>query len=332
MHNRILLSCAGVALLSLSHMPAIAQEEEQVQKPIQTVADIVDQPGVLTPKGRLIVESTFSYAQSASNRVSVVGYSVLPTLVVGFIEIEEADRTTLSYGLAMRYGITNRLEAEVRVPFIYRNETYERRELASAQNDTSIYRIEGHGVGDAEIGFRYQFNMGSAPYFVGGLRAKSTTGRSPYESDYNQDSNSFEETPTGSGFWSIEPHITLIYPTAPVVLYTSLGYVYNFEDEVMLFDDTLADVKLGDSVSLSAGMGFAVNPDFSFSLGLSHRTIFESETNGSSSGSQLIHIDQISFGTQLAITPSTSINVSASAGLTEDSPDFQLNISIPIAF
>jgi hypothetical protein len=332
MHNPIVLGFASAALLSLSMTPALAQEEEQEQKPIQTVGDIVDQPGVLTPKGRLIVDSTLSYAQSASNRVSVVGYSVLPTLVVGFIEVEEADRTTLSYGLALRYGITNRLEAEIRVPFIYRNETYERRELASAQNDTTIYRIEGHGVGDAEVGLRYQFNMDSAPFFVGGIRAKSTTGRSPYESDYNQGSNSFEETPTGSGFWSIEPHITLIYPTAPVVLYASLGYVYNFEDEVTLFDDSVADVKLGDSVSISAGMGFAVNPKFSFSLGVSHRTIFESETNGSSSGSQLIHIDQISFGTQLSLTPSTSLNISASAGLTEDSPDFQLNLSVPVAF
>jgi hypothetical protein len=330
MNNRT-LNCSALLVCSSLYL-ATAQAEEQEQKPIQTVADIVDQPGVLTPKGRLIVDSTLSYSQSASNRVSVVGYSVLPTLVVGFIEIEEADRTTLSYGLGLRYGITNRVEVELRVPFIYRNETYERRELASAQDDTSLYRIEGNGIGDAEIGLRFQFNMQSAPYFVGGIRAKSTTGRSPYESDYNDSTNSFDETPTGSGFWSVEPHLTLIYPTAPVVLYTTLGYVYNFEDTVDFFDDSRAEIKLGDSISLSAGMGFAVNPDFSFSMGLSHRTILKSETNGSDAGSQLIHVDSISFGTQLALTPDTSLNVSASAGLTKDSPDFQLNISLPIAF
>ncbi len=330
MVNRTLIAISG-ALCALNTPLVLAEEEEQ-ERPIQTVADIVDRPGVLTPRGRLIVDSSFSYSQSASNRVSVVGYSVLPTLVVGFIEVEESDKTTLSYGLGFRYGITNRVEAEVRVPFIYRNETYNRRELGTAQNESNIYRIEGNGIGDAEIGLRYQFNLDSPPYFVGGLRAKSTTGRSPYESDYNEDTNSFDETPTGSGFWSLEPHLTLIYPTAPVVLYTTLGYVYNFEDEVEFFDGTMADVKLGDAISLSAGMGFAVNPKFSFSLGLSHRTILKSQTNGSDEGSQLIHIDSISFGTQLAITPDTSFNVSASAGLTEDSPDFQLNISIPVAF
>lgn len=309
---------------------AYGAEGDEIPQRAQTVSDVIDRPGVLTPRGQWSFDTSFSYTQNSSNKVSVVGYTVLPTLIVGRIEVSDADRTTVTVGLTARYGLTNATELEVRLPYVYRNDQIATRPIQDGSNaDVVNTTIDGGGMGDVELAIRHQFNFDSAPYWVGGLRVKSDTGRSPYDVSIDEGSNSFSDVPTGSGFWSFEPSISMIYPTDPAVLYANLSYIYNLEDNVTV-GDTKADVDLGDTISLAGGMGFAVNPDLSFSLGLSHKTIMKSKVNGSSADdAKLLQLDALTLGVNYAFSPRASINVSAQAGLTEDTPDFQLTIRVP---
>nr|WP_086937789.1 transporter [Thaumasiovibrio occultus] len=320
----------GAMVLSLA-LPLQA-EEEQPQQRVQTVADVLEQPGVLTPRGMFVLDTAFSYAQNSSNRVSVVGYTVLPTLIVGRIEVSDADRTTVTVGLTGRYGITNRLEMEVRVPWVYRNDSIAVRPIQDGAPTTEITDLKGSDLGDVELALRYQFNMQEPPYWVGGVRVKSNTGTSPYDIEVDPDTNEATDVPSGSGFWSVEPNISMIYPTDPAVIYLNFGYLYNIEDNVTVGDNSV-DIRLGDTISLSAGMGFSVNQDFSFSLGLSHKTILKSHVDGETqNGAKLLQLDTINFGANYRINPRTSLNISAQAGLTDDAPDFQLGIRVPFSF
>ncbi|MDA0380596.1 transporter [Vibrio owensii] len=309
---------------------AYGAEGDEIPQRAQTVSDVIDRPGVLTPRGQWSFDTSLSYTQNSSNKVSVVGYTVLPTLIVGRIEVSDADRTTVTVGLTARYGLTNATELEVRLPYVYRNDQIATRPIQDGSNaDVVNTTIDGGGMGDVELAIRHQLNFDSAPYWVGGLRVKSDTGRSPYDVSIDEGSNSFSDVPTGSGFWSFEPSISMIYPTDPAVLYANLSYIYNLEDNVTV-GDTKADVDLGDTISLAGGMGFAVNPDLSFSLGLSHKTIMKSKVNGSSADdAKLLQLDALTLGVNYAFSPRASINVSAQAGLTEDTPDFQLTIRVP---
>ena len=309
---------------------AYGAEGDEIPQRAQTVSDVIDRPGVLTPRGQWSFDTSLSYTQNSSNKVSVVGYTVLPTLIVGRIEVSDADRTTVTVGLTARYGLTNATELEVRLPYVYRNDQIATRPIQDGSNaDVVNTTIDGGGMGDVELAIRHQFNFDSVPYWVGGLRVKSDTGRSPYDVSIDEGSNSFSDVPTGSGFWSFEPSISMIYPTDPAVLYANLSYIYNLEDNVTV-GDTKADVDLGDTISLAGGMGFAVNPDLSFSLGLSHKTIMKSKVNGSSADdAKLLQLDALTLGVNYAFSPRASINVSAQAGLTEDTPDFQLTIRVP---
>ncbi|PAW12048.1 transporter [Vibrio sp. V1B] len=309
---------------------ANSSEGDDIPQRAQTVSDVIDRPGVLTPRGQWSFDTSLSYTQNSSNKVSVVGYTVLPTLIVGRIEVSDADRTTVTVGLTARYGLTNATELEVRLPYVYRNDQIATRPIQDGSNaDVVNTTIDGGGMGDVELAIRHQFNFDSAPYWVGGLRVKSDTGRSPYDVSIDEGSNSFSDVPTGSGFWSFEPNISMIYPTDPAVLYASLSYIYNLEENVTV-GDTKADVDLGDTIALAGGMGFAVNPDLSFSLGLSHKTILKSKVNGSSADdAKLLQLDALTLGVNYAFSPRASLNVSAQAGLTEDTPDFQLTIRVP---
>lgn len=322
------LAAHAIGVLCFSSLVYGAEGDDLPQR-AQTVSDVIDKPGVLTPKGQWSFDTSFSYTQNSSNKVSVVGYTVLPTLIIGRIEVSDADRTTLTVGLTARYGMTNATELEVRLPYVYRNDQVSTRPIQDGSSEVVNTTMDGGGVGDVELAVRHQLNFKSAPYWIGGVRVKSNTGRSPYDVTLGDDSTSFSDVSTGSGFWSVEPNVTMIHPVDPAVLFAGLSYIYNVEDNVSI-GETDADVDLGDTISLSGGMGFAVNPDLSFSLGLSHKTILKSKVNGSTSDeAKLLQLDTFSFGINYAYSKRSSVNVSAQAGLTDDSPDFQLTVRVP---
>lgn len=327
--------------VSVAAEESTASNKNEKPKRVQTVADILEQPGVLTPKGSFVLDTSLSYTQNSSNSVSVVGYTVLPSLIIGLIRASDIDRTTLTFGLTGRYGITNRLEVEARIPWVYRSDSISERDLNSGSNQASLRTVDGSDLGDIEAAFKYQINMQEAPYWIGSLRFKSTTGKSPYDVPVNN-LNDFEELPTGSGFPSIEPGISMIMPIDPAVIFMNFSYIWNIKDDVEV-DITVADedgqnaqdirvdtIDLGDTIGFSAGMGFAVNPKFSFSIGLSHKTILKSKINGSTAtDAKLLQLDSLSFGANYAVDRDTTINIGATAGLTADAPDFQLSVRVP---
>ncbi|WP_240478272.1 transporter [Photobacterium aquae] len=332
-------NCGLITLLTLLAGPVAADDSSNAnEKPrvVQTVADLLDPdlPGVLTPKGSFVLDSSFSFTQNSSNTVSVIGYTVLPSLLVGLIQASDTDRTTLTLGLSGRYGITNRLEVEARVPWVYRYDSISSRNFnGDGSEEPETRTFSDNDLGDIEAAFKYQINMLEAPYWIAGLRFKTTTGSSPYEVSAN-DQLDLEELPTGSGFPSIEPSVTMIMPIDPAVIYASLSYIWNIEDDVTITDsnDNTSNrtIDLGDTIGLSAGMGFAVNSKFSFSLGLSHKTILKSKIDGSTApDAKLLQLDSISMGANYAINRETTLNVGVSAGLTADAPDFQLTVRIP---
>ncbi|OBT16008.1 hypothetical protein A9264_12140 [Vibrio sp. UCD-FRSSP16_10] len=318
----------GTALLCMSQN-IFAEESNDVTL---TVSDVIDKPGVLSPKGTWSLEGSLSFTQNTSNRVSVVGYTVLPTLIVGRIEVSDADYVTTTFGLTARLGLTNATEFELRLPYVYRNDQVIVRPIEDGASDVINLSNSGGSIGDLEVGLRHQFNFNSTPYWIGGLRVKTRTGRSPYEIDIDESTNTLEDVSTGSGFWSVEPSLTMLYPSDPAVLFVNLGYIYNIGDTVEIGGDK-QKIELGDTISLGGGMGFAVNPDLSFSLGVSHKTILKSKINGQKSDdAKLLHLDSLTVGINLRMNERSSLNVSAQAGLTEDTPDFQLALRVPYYF
>ena len=302
-------------------------------KRAQTVADVIERPGVLTPKGQFGVEASLNYSQNSSNKVNIIGYTVLPTLIIGRIEVSDSDRTTITAGLTGRYGLTNDTEIEIRLPFVYRNDQISVRPIQDGAADETINSdLDGGGLGDIEFAIRHQFNFETTPYWVGSLRIKSDTGKSPYDIDVDPRTDTRKDAPTGSGFWSIEPGISMIHPPDPAVLFASASYIYNFKDDID-FDGQSAEIDLGDTISLGAGLGFAINPDLSLSIGFSHQTILKSKVDGRTDDeAKLLQLDSMTFGVNYAFSPTSSVNISAQAGLTEDTPDFQLNVRVPFSF
>lgn len=292
--------------------------------------------GVLTRQGVLVMEPSIEYAHTDVNRFVVGGVAILDTVLVGSIEASQADRDSVTASLGMRYGVTDRIEAEVRIPYMYRNDETTNT-VVSTNNVDSTTSLDSHGLGDIEAALHWQINDGSGdwPFFVANIRAKSTTGTGPF--DTARDARGIErELATGSGFWGVEPSITVIAPSDPAVFFVNLGYLWNIERDVdrAVGNRVIQEVDPGDAVRLGFGMGLALNEKVSFSVGYQHDWIFGTETrfNDATFKSEALSVGAMNFGVNWQMTDVAALNVSVGVGVTEDAPDVRLMARMPIAF
>ena len=104
-----------------------------------------------------MIEPSIGYAYSSVSRVSIEGFTILPALLVGIIDIVEADRHTYSTSFSARYGVTPRFEMELRGSYLERNDATRSREFLTNSTEDSLFNAKGSGPGDYGVGMRYQF-------------------------------------------------------------------------------------------------------------------------------------------------------------------------------
>ena len=331
-------------------------EEQKAQRQQAEKSTIPELPrispevgGVLTPKGRFVLEPSIRYLHSTVNRVSIEGLTILPALLVGVIDVIESDRDTYSASLTSRYGITNRLEAELNVPYLWRTDSTRTRKFLDSATDESSISSDGSGLGDIEVGLRYQINNGRNgwPYFTGNLRVKSDTGTGPFELATKSslgDAQLLSELPTGSGFWSVNPSVTIIYPSDPVVFFGNVGYLWTQEDDkgkhIELVDGEevilgFGKVDPGNAVRLNFGMGLGLNDRASMSLSYSldtfSKTRIENSATNKIAGSD-VTVGRLLLGFSLRTKNGTPLNLSIGIGATDDAPDTDVSFRMPINF
>ncbi len=314
------------------------------------IAPITDQPGVLTAAGKFVVEPGFQYGYSSNNRVALVGFSVIPALIIGLIDVREVKTSTYIESLALRYGITKRLEIEAKVPYVQTSGSTISREVFTGTAVDNVFNASGKGLGDVEATLRYQLNYGNErmPYFIGWLRYKSNTGKGPFDVVTDCVTRCIGNTtgtglplglPTGSGFQAIQPGITWLLPTDPAVFFGTFSYVHNFaQDNVSRTvrngeKEFLGKIAPGDIFQFSFGMGLSLNEHASFSIGYDQSIIWPTKQNGQTvPGSVRLTQGTLLVGYSYRFNERYTLNISVGAGLTRDTPDLQVNIRLPITF
>ncbi len=289
--------------------------------------------GVLTPKGTLIVEPYLQYAHLSSNRVTLTGFTIVPALTIGLINIQGVSRDIYTAALVGRYGLTNRLELEVRVPYLYREDSITQRPLATPSTTDTISTANGSGLGDIETTGRYQINKGGPdePYFVAFTRFKSTTGKGPFEVPTSPITGFQTELPTGSGFYILQPGFTALFPSDPVVLFSSISYIWNMSRNI---GGQIGRIDPGSGVNANLGLGISLNEKLSLTLGYDH-TVFERPTSASNllltTTPQVTQIGVLLIGGAYRLSDRSFVNFVVGVGATREAPDLQVTVRIPTA-
>lgn len=312
----------------------VGQPPPQQEAPRPEVQAIPELGGVLTPEGTLVLEPSVQYSHSQVNRFTFLGVEILDTFLIGLIEAQDADRDLYQAAVTARYGITDRLEVELKVPYIYRDDEISFI-IPQVDPDTELTQdADGHGIGDIELGLHYQINSGRGdwPIFIGNLRYKSPSGKGPF--DVDRGPNGLEtELATGSGFHGIEPSVTILYPNDPAVLFANFGYFFHLPDDVneTFNDQTIGEVDPGDAFRMSFGFAYSINERSSFTLGYKHDFIGETETevNGVDLSSSSLSIGSLLFGYSFQVNEYTSTNLNLELGVTDDAPDVLMTLRVP---
>ncbi len=324
-----------------SPQQSVGKKPEE-HEPAQSTFSSSSGVSVTKKRGGIYIEPTLGFVHSSSSRVAVEGFSIIPSIIVGLINIQEVRRDTLTAALNFRYALSNRLELGLRVPYLQREEDIRERDLLTATEDAALVSSSGSGLGDIEVSAHYKLTPFTepGPYYTANLRVKTTTGDGPFDVPrrivYADDGvrivgEFFLEQPTGSGFYTIEPSLSVAYPTDPAVLYGSLGYMWNLSH-----DSKTANGRIdpGDAINLSFGMGFAINEAVSFNLGYSHSVVLRSKIEFSNNANDFnrFHVGSLKFGVNIRLDSTRSANVNIAIGATTDAPDMQLSVGLPFSF
>jgi hypothetical protein len=317
----------GQAPESTNHPPEIAQ--------------ITQYPGVLTPAGKFVLEPALQYSYASNGRVALTGFAIVPGLAIGEIDIQNVNRELFIASLTGRYGLSSRSEIEVKVPYVYRQDSTTGRPLLEQSSVDSIFNASGSGLGDIEITGRYQLNRGGpdTPYFVGSLRFKTTTGTGPFDVPTT---NPFpgvvvqSQLPTGTGFYALQPGITMLYASDPAVLFAGASYIWNIGRNITTPDasgNSIGRYDPGDGVTMNFGLGLSLNERTSFSVGYEHDVFFKDKQNGQ----YILNAQNQTLGTLLIgysyrLSKSTTFNLSLGLGVTPDTPNTTIWVRLPVMF
>ncbi|YCH80223.1 transporter [Ectopseudomonas composti] len=282
-------------------------------KALEEVFQAAEKSYTLLKKGERTLTYGFDYSLLRDTQIQTVRTGQNVYSVIGQSEAQH----TFTNSFTFDYGVWDNLTFSMRVPFLAKYDT---------ERDLSTYSL-----GDISASFRWQpwSSVRGRPVTTLFATLGLPTGDSPY--DVSLDNG----LATGSGYYSLGVGANLSYVIDPVVLFGSLGYTYNLpvrDADQVRGGRLLEEVDPGSSLSLSMGFAYALSYDVSLatSFQMAHNMApkFKFSDATFEGNEQTSAVMNFSLGLRTA--SNNIVNVNAGFGMTEDSPDVLLGISMPL--
>jgi hypothetical protein len=289
-------------------------------------AALLERGAILLPQGTLQIEPSFEWTRFSSDRIAINGFTIFSAIIIGTLRVDEIDRDILTGAFTARFGIIDRLQFETRIPYVYRRELEVR---GVGTGSASERTISGHGIGDVEGTLLYQVLIGSdvLPDIILKVRGKSRTGKDAFDIATVQiapGETGLVEPPLGSGFYTVAPGANFVWRTDPVVFFVGGGFALNLSRNI---NGTV--INPGDAVELFVGLNLSLNERVSINFSFLDTITFTTTVGGVASPGSSFNDGRLALGTSIGLFPNLTLSVTAVAGLSDESPDFQLSIGVP---
>lgn len=333
-------------------LPRLAQATEPEQPPPQPPVPLEPEPeperpkpeaprealllergAILLPKGTLQIEPSFEYSHFSSSRVAISGLTIFDAIIIGTLNVDSLKRDILTGYLTARYGLLDRLQFDVRIPYVYRRDE---EVLGVGTANQRERTTDNHNIGDIEASLLGQALIGSGavPDVILRVDATFPTGEDPFGIERERvEGRPGELRPrkpaTGTGFYGVGPGVTAVWRSDPVVFFTGARYTFNLSRDV---GNGFGNINPGDSLEWLAGFNLAVSERVALNLSFVDKMFWSTTQGGVTVPGSSFNDARLVLGASIGLTANVSLLVSAGIGLTEASPDFQFTVSLPIAF
>lgn len=335
---------------ALSDRPAVTQggaegektEEEKIAEarrslekkaPARTRSADIKRGGLLLKGGEIESDLTFTYAHFSENQLVIEGFAILPVLVIGEVNIEKIKQDILMASATWRYGLTDRIQLEARLPYRYHYQRFFRPDIAVGQEEETN---QSHGVGDisASLLFHLLNEEAATPHVVAALTFKSAIGDSVFDIDPRNG-----EIPMGTGFYSLKGSLSFVKTADPAVVFWNLGYTHNFsrKDNIFLatqdpetkeitYTETKTKLSPGETFEMGFGVAYAISYKLALSTQYQHSITVKTKKDGKFVSGTFLNAGAIRIGGVWAWSNMKkyhlrSIDLSTTFGVTVDAPD-----------
>ncbi|RJG00129.1 transporter [Noviherbaspirillum saxi] len=285
---------------------------------LKQTLNAVDKQYSLIKRGVVQTTYDFSYSYIGQERINADISSGQLTL----FNIENDSSHAITNTLSVDYGLLDNLTGSVSLP------------LVSKYSDNPAFTGTSHSLGDLNLGIRWQpweARRGQlSTTFTGGV--KLPTGRSPFKVDAN------EGLATGAGVTTFSAGMNVNNIVDPVALFGSINLSYSLAAKGLSQvrgAQILTRVDPGASIGFGLGFAYALSYGISTSVSIQESISMRSKlrfADGRTVKTRTQTAGVLNLGLGYRVSPKTTINITAGIGLTDDSPNFSLGLTMPLSF
>lgn len=272
----------------------------------------------LSKRGSYSAVYDFGYSYYANTALDLALDSSSSTITR--LRIENNAQHALTNSFTFQYGLFNNLTMTATLPFV------------SKINPPTATTTTG--LGDVGVGARWEpFPIGVAPLPVTLFGSLSLpTGDSPY------DINPLTNLSTGSGYYSLGGGVSTRKYIDPIVLFATLSANYGMAvSGLNQANGSRILTSFTPGYTTGIGFGFAYSLNYDVSLTISYQQSFNFGSEFRFDNGDVSHPTNSSSATLnsslgIRVSPKTIVNVSLGFGLTPDSPNVLLGLSLPLDF
>jgi len=236
------------------------------------------------------------------------------------LRVENNAQHAVTNTFTFQYGLLNNLTLTSSLPLV-----------AKVNPPTSASTF---GLGDLTLGARWEpFPLGTTPLPVTLLgNFTAPTGTSPYTI------NTLTGMSTGQGYYSFGGGISTRKFIDPIVLFGTLSASAGLNKSGLSQANgnrILTSFNPGYTVGYGMGFAYSLNYDVSLTVSYQQSFVFNNEyrfSNGDISTSSTASSATLTSSLGIRVSPKTIVNVSLGFGLTPDSPNVLLGLSLPLDF
>ncbi len=289
------------------------------EKNLEQVFDASQPTYSLLRKGDATLYYTFDYSYFYNAAIDIALTSNSSS--ISRFRIEEDAQNTVTNTLSLDYGVKDNLTFNTTLPMVAKYD--------STNNLTTM------ALGDVSFAARWQpvpVERGAMSTTLFGVFS-TASGVSPYTINLNSDLS------TGKGYYAATGGASFSDVLDPVVLFGSLSDTIGLPVNGLNQNragSILTAFQPGDTMSMSAGLGYSLNYDISVTASYQMSYALQTTYNMMTAGvaSRVVTPDMlaasINFSVGFRTTPTQIVNIGFAYGLTQDTPNIDLTVTLPM--